>query len=89
MGSIWLDGRSASAGYPNVLDVLRNAGVPVAPVPGWEKRSRSSGGMERFLGIFVHHTASNTTPPNDLRYMLNGPGNPISNGLLDREGTFT
>jgi hypothetical protein len=87
MGSIWLDGRTA--GYPNVATVLRNAGVNVQEYAGWQTRSRSSGGMNQFMGILAHHTASNTTPQNDLSYMVNGsPDAPVSNGLLDRDGVF-
>lgn len=88
MGSIWLDGRTS--GYRNVVDVLRAAGVNVATFAGWETRSRSSGGFEALLGVVCHHTASQTTPANDLSYMVNGsPDAPVSNGLLDRTGTFT
>lgn len=89
MGSVWLDGRTY--GYANVVDVLRRAGVNVAEYAGWPNRSRSSGGFEGAVyGIVVHHTASNTTPANDLHYMVNGsPDAPVSNGLLDRDGTFT
>jgi len=87
VGSIWLNGRTA--GYPNVLDVLRAAGVPCAGYSGWENRSRSTGGFTGLYGIVCHHTASNTSPANDLNYMVTGPDNPISNGLLDRDGLFT
>src|SRR6185369_7534891 len=88
MGSIWLDGRLS--GYPNVVTVLRNAGCAVAEFDGWQHRSRSSGGFNALLGIIVHHTASSTTPANDLNYMVYGcPDNPVSNGLLDRTGLFT
>ena len=87
MGSIWVNG--ATPGYPNVLDVLRNAGVPCEGYAGWENRSRSTGGFSGLYGIVCHHTASNTSPANDLNYMVTGPDNPISNGLLDRTGKFT
>lgn len=88
MGSIWLSGRTV--GYPNVVDVLRAAGVNVETFEGWETRSRSSGGFEAFLGVVCHHTASQTTPQNDLHFMVYGsPDAPVSNGLLDRTGTFT
>jgi hypothetical protein len=69
--------------------VLTRAGVSCSGYPGWETNSRSSGGFEALLGIVAHHTASDTTPANDLNYMVNGPDNPISNGLLDRSGHFT
>ena len=86
MGSIWLDGRTP--GYPNLLDVLGEV-ISCSGYPGWEHNSRSSGGFEQLLGIVDHHTASQTSPQNDLNYMVNGPDNPISNGLLDRTGHFT
>ena len=69
--------------------MLTRAGVSCSGYPGWETNSRSSGGFEALLGIVAHHTASDTTPANDLNYMVNGPDNPISNGLLDRSGHFT
>ncbi len=88
MGSIWLDGRTP--GYPNVVGVLRAAGCAVAEFDGWQTRSRSSGGMTDFRIVVVHHTASQTTPANDLHYMVYGnPDAPVSNGLLDRTGLFT
>jgi hypothetical protein len=88
MGSIWLNG--STPGYPNVVDVLRAGGVNVVEYAGWPTRSRSSGGMSQFMAVLCHHTASNTSPANDLNYMVNGsPDNPVSNGLLDRTGTFT
>lgn len=88
MGTVWLDGRTA--GYPNVLDVLRAAGVSCSGYAGWEHNSRSSGGFEGAVyGVVCHHTASQTSPANDLNYMVTGPDNPISNGLLDRTGHFT
>ena len=87
MGNIWLNG--STPGYPNIVTVLRDAGVRVNEYSGWATRSRSSGGLNKFMGIFAHHTASNTTPQNDLAYMVNGsPDAPVSNGLLDRDGVF-
>ena len=88
MGAIWING--STYGYPNVVDVLRNAGVNVVEYSGWKNRSRSSGGFTGLYGILCHHTASSTTPANDLNYMVYGsPDAPVSNGLLDRTGTFT
>jgi hypothetical protein len=87
MGAVWLNGRTA--GYPSVLDVLRNAGVKVATEPGWESRSRSTGGFDGLWGIVCHHTASNTSPANDIRYMVTASDGPVANGLLDRSGLFT
>ena len=88
MGAIWLNG--STHGFPNVVDVLRAAGVNVVEFEGWRNRSRSSGGFNNLMGILDHHTASQTTPANDLNYMVYGsPDAPVSNGLLDRTGTFT
>ena len=42
------------------------------------------------MGILVHHTASNTSKANDLHYITYGnPDNPVSHGLLARDGTFS
>jgi hypothetical protein len=88
IGSIWLDGRTG--GYPNIFTVLQQAGIQVEGYQGWQTRSRSSGGFEKFLGIVCHHTASKTTAANDLNYMVYGSSSaPVSNGLLDRTGKFT
>lgn len=87
MGSVWLDGRTG--GYLNLLDVLRAGGVSCSGYDGWTTRSRSSGGYEGLWAVVAHHTASNTTPANDLNYMVNADDGPISTGLLDRTGHFT
>ena len=77
--------------YPQLLDVLRAAGVQCAEsstTDGWQTRSRSSGGFPAPpIAIFWHHTASATTPANDLAYMIDGsPDAPVGNMLLDRGG---
>lgn len=77
--------------YPQLLDVLAAAGVPCAVADvnaGWETRARSSGGFPAApLCVFWHHTASSTSPQNDLSYMVNGsPDAPVGNMLLDRDG---
>jgi len=87
VGAVWLDGRTG--GYPNLLDVLRAGGVSCSGYAGWEHRSRSSGGYEGLWAVVAHHTASQTTPANDLNYMVNADDGPISTGLLDRTGHFT
>jgi hypothetical protein len=79
--------------YPQIVDVLRAAGCNVSEssiTNGWQKRARSSGGFPSTpLGIQWHHTASSTSPANDLSYMINGSSDaPIGNLLLDRTGTF-
>lgn len=58
MGSIWLG---------SLPDVLREAGLDVSTWPGWETRSRSSGGYEKLLGVGVHHDAIKTGTPLDTR----------------------
>lgn len=79
--------------YTDVLDVLRDAGCPVrenATTNGWQRRARSSGGFASPpLGVQWHHTASNTSPENDLSYMINGNQDaPVGNLLLDRDGCY-
>jgi hypothetical protein len=77
--------------YADMCDVAAAAGCRVS-VPsvcvGWERRARSSGGFPAPpLAVFWHHTASNTTPLNDLSYMINGnPDAPVGNWLVDRDG---
>jgi hypothetical protein len=77
----------------DMLDVLRAAGCAVAEngtTDGWQTRARSSGGFpEMPLGIQWHHTASSTSPANDLSWMIDGSDDaPIGNVLLDRQGIF-
>ena len=81
MGSIWLR---------DLPDIISDAGVRVRTWPGWENRGRSSGGYDAVYGIFAHHTASNTAPDNDCRYMWDtGTDRPIGAMLLDRTGLVT
>jgi hypothetical protein len=77
--------------YDNIADVLRAAGLVVKVEDvnaGWENRARSSGGFPSPpLGVIWHHTASQTSPQNDLNYMIhNCPDEPVGNMLLDRDG---
>lgn len=79
--------------YPEMLDVLRAAGCQVGEnsiTNGWQTRARSSGGFPSPpLAVWWHHTASQTTPENDLNYMINGSSDrPVGNMLLDRNGVF-
>jgi hypothetical protein len=76
--------------YTSMVDQARAAGLNVQ-VPsvcaGWERRARSSGGFPSApLCVFWHHTASNTSPTNDLSYMINASDGPIGNWLIDRAG---
>lgn len=67
----------------------REAGLPVIEVDGWQHRARSSGGFDgdRPWAVMWHHTASATSPENDVNYICYGsPDAPLSNILLDRSG---
>jgi hypothetical protein len=79
--------------YPDILDVLRAAGCQVAEsatTNGWQTRARSSGGFPSApLGVQWHHTASSTSPANDLSWQIVGCDDaPVGNMLLDRTGCF-
>jgi peptidoglycan hydrolase-like protein with peptidoglycan-binding domain len=79
--------------YPEMLDVLRAAGCAVAEndiTDGWQTRARSSGGFPSPpLAVWWHHTASSTSPANDLSWMIDGCDDaPVGNLLLDRYGIF-
>jgi hypothetical protein len=71
-------------------EILKNAGLKVAPVDGWEDRGR--GDMGNILGIICHHTA---TPEKGnmptLHTLIHGrsdlPG-PLAQLGLGRDGTF-
>jgi hypothetical protein len=70
--------------YPELLDVLRAAGCKVAEnatTNGWQTRARSSGGFPAPpLAVWWHHTASSTSPANDLNYMIDGSDDaPVGN----------
>lgn len=77
--------------YVELADVLTDAGVAVSVGPvnaGWESRARSSGGFPAPpLAVVWHHTASSTTPENDLAWQChNCDDAPVGNLLLDRGG---
>lgn len=71
-------------------DVLKNAGLRVALVPGWENRGR--GDVARIFGVLCHHTAGprNGNMPS-LNILINGrsdlPG-PLAQLGLGRDGTY-
>lgn len=74
----------------NMADWLRDGGIDVVEEPGWQTRSRSSGGYDSVMAIGVHHTASNTKPANDINYMLyNADARPIGALYLARDGVVT
>lgn len=67
----------------------REAGLHTIEDSGWQYRARSSGGFDgdRPWCVMWHHTASDTSPANDVEYICRGsPDAPISNVLLDRTG---
>lgn len=68
----------------------RDAGLVTVEVDGWQHRARSSGGFDgdRPWGVMWHHTASATSPENDVNYMCYGsPDAPLANLLLARDGS--
>jgi hypothetical protein len=72
-----------------LADWCRAAGLVTVEVDGWQHRARSSGGFDgdRPWAVMWHHTASATSPENDVNYICYGsPDAPISNLLLDRDG---
>ena len=73
----------------DLADVCRAAGVPVIEVDGWQYRARGSGGYADGLPwcVMWHHTASDTTPENDVAYICSGnPDAPVANLYIDRDG---
>lgn len=68
--------------------VLRAAGLTVVEVDGWSTRARKSGGYadSRPWVVMWHHTASQTTPDNDVSYIIGADTAPISNLYLARDG---
>lgn len=82
MGAVWTH---------DLPSVLRAAGLRVDTYPGWEVRSRSSGGYEAIRGVCVHHTAgSGLYPDSDMQYMWrNSSIAPIGAIYLARDGKLT
>lgn len=82
MGGIWL--------Y-DLPTVLFAGGLDVEVWPGWEDRARASGGYDAVRAVFVHHTASNTSPDSDRSYMWDSSSGdqPIGALYLARDGTVT
>jgi hypothetical protein len=77
--------------YTDMLAVLRAAGCVCnesSTTNGWQTRARSSGGFPSPpLCVFWHHTASSTSPANDLHWQIVGcPDAPVGNMLIDRNG---
>lgn len=75
----------------DLADVVRGAGLTVQEEPGWQTRSRSSGGYDsgRPDHVMVHHTASNPGSDGqpDVDYMCYSSENrPVANLYLSRSG---
>jgi len=72
----------------DMAEVLRRAGLRVMETPGWQQRAypKWGGFQQPPTHVMVHHTASKTTPANDLNYILNSLLSPIGNIYLDRTG---
>ena len=71
--------------------VVRAAGLVVQEEPGWQTRSRSSGGYNSGLPnhVMIHHTASGPSSDGqpDVNYMCYGSENrPVANLYLNRSG---
>jgi LysM repeat protein len=75
--------------YTDAAQLLRNAGLTVVEYSGWQTRARSSGGFSNPpLGVQWHHTASKTSPENDVSWQANGSDDaPIGNGTIMRDGS--
>lgn len=71
-------------------EVLGNAGLKVALVPGWESRGR--GDVDQLIGVICHHTAGpKTGNMPSLQTLIDGrPGlqGPLAQLGLGRDGTY-
>ncbi len=73
-------------------DVLKKAGLKVAPVEGWEDRAARGKDMGDILGVICHHTAGpkNNNMPS-LHTLIHGHSHlsgPLCNLGLGRDGTY-
>lgn len=81
MGAVWLH---------DTPKFLRKYNVRFETYPGWEVRSRRSGGLERVLAVGTHHTASAAPAANQMAWMWNNSGDrPIGNIFIARDGLVT
>lgn len=76
-----------------VPDVLRKAGVPVRLWPGWETRSRSSGGFIDLRGIGHHHDAITEGVSEDARSRSGWDretnlNRPVGNARVHKDGLW-
>lgn len=78
MGAIWL---------LHLPWWIQEAGLEVDTEPGWETRSRSSGGYDAIHAIGVHHTAGGGDLDSNARWQwYNAPARPIGAMCLDPQG---
>ncbi len=80
MGAVWLG---------SMPQVLRDAGLNVRTWPGWETRSRSSGGYDEVLAIGLHHDAIRAGTSTDARCLAsweNAQYRPVGAIVLGRDG---
>ena len=78
----------------DIAGVLREAGLTVIEIPGWQTRARGSGGYDANTGpegISVHHTAENPLMDGQTSAVygaINHPSKPISNCYVSRKGVW-
>jgi hypothetical protein len=81
VGAIWL---------LSLPDVLRGAGLEVDEYEGWATRARLTGGYDGVWAVECHHTATFTSPANDMNWMWrNAPERPVGACYLARNGRWT
>jgi len=75
--------------YTDAAEWLRGVGLTVVESDGWKTRARSSGGFAAPpLGIQWHHTASSTSPENDIAWQTEGCDDaPVGNMTIMRDGS--
>jgi peptidoglycan hydrolase-like protein with peptidoglycan-binding domain len=76
-----------------LADVLKDAGLKVSEVPGWQERGR--GDVGKIFGVICHHTVGpKTGNMPSLKTLINGRGGskplpgPLAQLGLGRDGTF-
>lgn len=76
--------------YVEAADWLRAVGLTVVESDDWQTRARSSGGFANPpLGCQWHHTASKTSPENDIAWQTEGSDDaPIGNATIMRDGSI-
>lgn len=79
-GVLWLD---------ELADWCRMLGLRVVEYDGWQRRGRRNNSpYDRTpTHLMIHHTASSTSPANDVAYMMtNADVAPLANLMIDRTG---